>query len=74
MREKTKWGNLKLFLLFAGPAALLFTCVVIVPFVYGLVLTFTDWNGISNGAGFVAFQNYADAFRDTAFWLSLIHI
>ena len=72
MREKTKWGNLKLFLLFAGPAALLFTCVVIVPFVYGLVLTFTDWNGISNGAGFVAFQNYADAFRDTAFWRSLL--
>ena len=53
MREKTKLGNLKLFLIFAGPAAVLFLCVVVIPFLYGLVLTFTNWNGISDGAGFV---------------------
>lgn len=72
MREKTKLGNLKLFLIFAGPAAVLFLCVVVIPFLYGLVLTFTNWNGISDGAGFVAFQNYVTAFKDTAFWHSLL--
>lgn len=72
MREKTKLGNLKLFLIFAGPAAILFLCVVVIPFLYGLVLTFTNWNGISDGAGFVAFQNYVSAFKDTEFWHSLL--
>lgn len=72
MNEKTKWGNFKLFLTFAGPAALLFICVVVLPFLFGLVLTFTNWNGISNAFDFVAFQNYAAAFRDAAFWRSLL--
>lgn len=72
MKEKTKLGNLKLFLIFAGPAALLFTCVVIIPFLFGLVLTFTNWNGISSQFGFVAFQNYVTAFQDAQFWRSLL--
>ncbi len=71
MNEKSKWGNLKLFLIFAGPAALLFLAVVILPLIYGVVLTFTDWNGINPSPGFVFFDNYAKAFTDGEFWQSL---
>ena len=33
--------------MFAGPGTVLFLAVVIVPFVYGLYLTFTSWDGVS---------------------------
>ena len=72
MKEKTKLGNLKLFLIFAGPAALLFLCVVVIPFIYGAGLTFTNWNGINANPGFVLFENYAKAFQDAEFWHSLL--
>lgn len=72
MNEKSKLGNLKLFLIFAGPAALLFLSVVVVPFLYGLGLTFTNWNGINPNPGFVMFDNYIRAFQDTEFWQSLL--
>lgn len=60
MREKTKLGNLKLFLIFAGPAAVLFLCVVVIPFLYGLVLTFTTGTAFPTGAGFVAVSELCD--------------
>ena len=44
---------------------------IIVPFCYGLYLTFTDWNGISKTKGFVGFSNYVTAFQDIKFWSSL---
>lgn len=72
MNEKSKIGNLKLFLIFAGPAALLFLSVVVIPFLYGLGLTFTNWNGIIPNPGFVMFDNYIRAFQDTEFWQSLL--
>ena len=57
--------------MFAGPGTILFFCVVIVPFVYGLYLTFTSWDGVSRSKPFVGFANYAAAFSDTAYWQAL---
>lgn len=71
MREKTRWGNLKLFCFFAGPGVLLFTAVVVVPFIYGLWLTFTDWNGISAQRSFVWLSNYGQVAADAEFWQAL---
>lgn len=42
-----------MFLSFAGPAVILFSAVVIVPFIFGLYLTFTGWDGISSSIPFV---------------------
>lgn len=56
---------------FAGPAVLFFICVVIIPLIYGIYLTFTDWNGLSDVKNFVGLDNYIDTFRDGAFWNSL---
>ncbi|MCH4209793.1 carbohydrate ABC transporter permease [Bifidobacterium sp.] len=60
------------FFMFAGPAAVLFALVVVVPFVYGLYLTFTKWDGISPQKPFVGLDNYKATFADSAYWHSLI--
>ena len=59
------------FLMFAGPATILFAAVVIIPFIYGLYLTFTSWDGVSATKPFVGLENYTQAFADTAYWQSL---
>lgn len=59
------------FLMFAGPATILFVAVVIVPFFYGLYLTFTSWDGVAANKPFVGLQNYKDAFADIAYWDAL---
>ena len=71
------WGKLKArqkalyYLGFAGPAMLFFIMVVLVPLVYGVYLTFTDWNGISLDMNFIGLENYRQVFHDTVFWRSL---
>ena len=59
------------FLMFAGVSTVLFCGVVIVPFIYGLYLTFTSWDGVSRSKPFVGFANYAAAFADHDYWVSL---
>ncbi len=49
----------------------MFTCVVIFPFIYGVYLTFTDWDGFSSVKTFVGIQNYIVTFQDTDFWNSI---
>ena len=44
---------------------------MIVPFFYGLYLTFTSWDGVAANKPFVGLQNYKDAFADTAYWDAL---
>ncbi len=60
------------FMLFAGPAAVLFGLTVIVPFFYGIYLTFTDWDGVSQEKQFVWLQNYVQTFSDSAYFESLM--
>ena len=61
----------KQFLMFAGVATAVFTAVVIVPFIYGLYLTFTSWDGVSKQKPFVGLANYASTFADGAYWQAL---
>ncbi|MBO7423478.1 MAG: sugar ABC transporter permease [Oscillospiraceae bacterium] len=57
--------------MFAGPGTILFLAVVIVPFVYGLYLTLTSWDGTSLSKPFVGFENFANAFKDTTYWQAM---
>jgi raffinose/stachyose/melibiose transport system permease protein len=45
--------------------------VVIIPFIYGLYLTFTSWDGVSRNKPFVGIENYVNAFGDSGYWVSL---
>lgn len=71
MKKTTMSYKVRQFLLFAGPAAVLFCAVVVLPFVYGLYLTFTSWDGIAKEKPFVGLENYMAAFADTPYWQAL---
>jgi raffinose/stachyose/melibiose transport system permease protein len=71
MNRNTFSYKLRQILMFAGPGTILFFAVVVVPFIYGLYLTFTSWDGVSAHKPFVGFANYAAAFSDGAYWVAL---
>ncbi|MDO4298729.1 MAG: sugar ABC transporter permease [Lachnospiraceae bacterium] len=71
MKKNTMSYKVKQYAMFAGPATVLFCAVVILPFIYGLYLTFTSWDGISKSKPFVGLANYIAAFQDTAYWQAL---
>ena len=71
-RKHSFWYKTGTFLGFAGPAVFCFIMVLMVPFVYGLYLTFTGWNGISADKAFVGFGNYITTFQDADFWRSVL--
>ncbi len=71
MKTNTFGYKFRQYLLFAGVTTFLFAAVVIVPFFYGLYLTFTKYDGVSTSKPFVGFANYISAFKDTDYWISL---
>lgn len=58
--------------MFALPGMFCFFAVVIIPFLYGVYLTFTDWNGVSNEKNFIWFENFKGVISDKEFWTSLL--
>ena len=60
------------FCIFALPGLFCFLAVVIVPFLYGVYLTLTDWNGVSSVKNFVGLKNFAAMAKDVQFWNSLL--
>ena len=69
MRSKNRGKD---FCVFALPGMFCFFAVVILPFIYGVYLTFTDWNGVSKDKNFVGLTNFAGVIRDKEFWSSLL--
>ena len=70
--EKRFVDKLKTYLLFAGPTTLFFVTVIVLPFVFGIYLTFTNWDGISTAYNLVGFSNYKQLFQEPAFWTSFL--
>ncbi|MBP3477278.1 MAG: sugar ABC transporter permease [Lachnospiraceae bacterium] len=65
-------NNGKDFCMFALPGMFCFFAVVIIPFLYGVYLTFTDWNGVSQTKNFIGLKNFAGVMSDRQFWSSLL--
>lgn len=65
-------NNGKDFCIFALPGMFCFFAVVIIPFLYGVYLTFTDWNGVSQTKNFIGLKNFAGVMSDRQFWSSLL--
>ncbi len=57
--------------MFGGVGTILFCAVVVVPFIYGIYLTFTSWDGVSLEKPFVGLANYQAAFADSDFWAAM---
>ncbi|MCI8418173.1 MAG: sugar ABC transporter permease [Lachnospiraceae bacterium] len=64
--------RMKDFGIFALPGMFCFFTVVMIPFIYGIYLTFTDWNGVSQVKNFIGIKNFVGVIRDTQFWVSLL--
>lgn len=64
--------NMGLFALFVFPALFIWFSVVVLPFFYGIGITFTDWNGLAMDIHFVGLQNYKQIFTDTTFLKALL--
>jgi raffinose/stachyose/melibiose transport system permease protein len=78
MRVKNKKvTSIKEFLLFGFPSFFIWFSVVIIPFVYGLFITFTDWNGLSQDINFIGIENYKNILTDSAFlgafWKTVVY-
>ncbi|AOV08585.1 carbohydrate ABC transporter permease [Sporosarcina ureilytica] len=59
------------YLLFVAPLVLIFTTVVIIPFVMGIYYAFFQWDGIAaNPKVFVGFDNFQKLLTDTRFFKS----
>lgn len=55
---------------FLLPALVLFLTFFLIPVIYVAVMSFFDWNGISQ-ATFNGFENYKEIFSDKVFWRSI---
>lgn len=60
------------FCMFALPGMFCFFAVVIIPFVYGVYLTLTDWDGVAKVKNFIGLKNFAGVMHDKQFWISLV--
>lgn len=58
------------FWLFLAPVLIALSVVVFIPLIYGVIYSFTNWNGL-RVSEFVGFQNYINAFGDKEFRDSL---
>lgn len=58
--------------MFALPGMFCFFAVVMVPFLYGVYLTMTDWNGVASTKNFIGLENFLGVIKDGQFWSSLL--
>lgn len=54
----------KSYLLFALPSAILFIFAIVIPFIMGINIAFTDWDGISQTYNYNGLQNFKTFFTD----------
>lgn len=66
MNKQTR-RNILQFIGFGLPATFIWFTVVIIPFLYGIGITFTDWNGLAMKLNFIGLKNYIDVFKDVTF-------
>ena len=65
-------NNKKDFCIFALPGLFCFIAVVMVPFLYGVYLILTDWNGVAKVKHFIGLKNFAGVIQDKQFWTSML--
>lgn len=65
MTTKKAW-----FYVCITPVLLALFCVVVLPLIFGIYYSFTNWDGVTVGQ-FVGFENYLNVFKDQQFLQSL---
>lgn len=65
MNNQSKW-----FWIFLSPVLLALGIVVVIPFFYGFVFSFTDWNGLT-ATTFLGLEHYINLFQEEEFMNSI---
>ena len=71
MVTRRGWDTWKLILLFFCPALFVWLTAMVIPFLYGIFISFTKWDGIATEYTLIGFANYVKVFNTSKFWLSL---
>lgn len=63
-------------LVFVGPSIVFFILIIVIPFLLGMVYSFTDWNGVSATIHWIGLDNFLHIFANdpkfqTAFWFTV---
>jgi raffinose/stachyose/melibiose transport system permease protein len=70
-RPAKKRSELGQQIVFVGPAFVLFSVIVLIPFFMGMYYSFTDWNGVKDTLNWVGLDNFKTLFtNDKDFWLA----
>jgi raffinose/stachyose/melibiose transport system permease protein len=67
MNKKNILKNTGNFIAFTGPSLIAFSCVLLIPFIYGIYLSFTNYSPVTGVHDYVGFSNFAKVFTDTQF-------
>lgn len=71
-RAARKLRSVMQFAGFGLPAVFIWVTVIIIPFIYGIWITFTDWNGLALNINYVGLDNYVAVFSDATFITSFL--
>ncbi|MBO4457695.1 MAG: sugar ABC transporter permease [Butyrivibrio sp.] len=69
---RKRFGDILCFAGFGLPALVIWISVVLIPFIFGIWITLTDWNGLAMQIHFVGFENFHDVFSDPTMGTSFI--
>lgn len=60
------------FWAFVGPALLAYAIVQIIPLIFGIYYSFTNWDGIKTNINWIGLTNYKEVFSDKTFFSSFL--
>lgn len=60
------------FWAFIAPAFFAYVLIQLIPLVFGIYYSFTDWDGIKYNINWIGFKNYAAIFKDSTFLSSFV--
>lgn len=70
--NKIKLKQALTYIAFVGPVFLVFSIIVLIPFVLGMYYSFTNWNGVSGTIEWVGLSNFIQIFNDSQFKASFL--
>lgn len=75
-RKLRRWGSPEEWIsgiLMVAPVVVLFMTFSVYPLARTVMLSFTDWSGLTPSFNWVGFGNFVDVFEDQVWWQSLGH-
>lgn len=56
-----------------APALIISISIVLLPGILTIIMSFTDWNGVSPNINYIGVRNFTELFEDQVFWKSMFN-